>query len=301
MAGACLAADCKGFMVRGVESADLDLSSWAVRQSVLVARSPRIDGLGTEKSLSSVAGMLEAAATSTAFADESGVHQQAKGPAELATAGSVMGRSVKQRLMSATSINRSRDGRRPSTGPLNGSSVRRAARNHAPASRGVAGGHVVLSLAEAGAAGGRMSATSAPLRPACCGGGHQLELPQDGATCSRIGLGAGAIGALAGLGAQDDMGLRKRASEVLLPGPARGVAAATSPKSQRLLPPAPGLERLEPERQVPGMRSPGSRRSHSSPAGAPSSAPPPSRHSVVLLLEDAADAASSTRQGVESQ
>lgn len=85
-------------------------------------------------------------------------------------------------------------------------------------------------------------------------------------------------------------------------GPSRGVDVTSSPMSHRLLPPAAGLERLEDERQEPIRKSPGNNRSHSSPAGLPSSTMPSSGHSTTsaVLAEEIAEAANSTRQGVVS-
>merc|ERR1719265_334778 len=136
-----------------------------------------MDGLGTDISLASVPGTLEAAAVSTATAADEhwGMHPL-------------------NRHRSATSIRRSIDGSLLTTGPLKGSKVRRAALNHAHASRGASAREASPDAERSEL--GRVSANSEhPLAagPSRIGGGHQL--PGDDNTLAHAGLDAtGATG-----------------------------------------------------------------------------------------------------------
>lgn len=92
----------------------------------LVARKPRKDGLGTERSLASVAGMLEEADVSTgpAILALRGAQQHAKAPEDVAVV-----ESGKQHC-SANSM------KRPNIAPPDGRRERRGAWNHVLSLRG---------------------------------------------------------------------------------------------------------------------------------------------------------------------
>lgn len=144
-------------------------SSCVGKTSRLVARRPRVDGLGHSSNLSSLAGMLAAASASSAAGcrARSGAQHQDSTPAELPDAG-----SLKQHISAMSS---SEAGRGPDGDPLSGSMTLLAALNQAPKSRDEdTDGMPVAVPAGLAASSGFLHAGLSLV-----GGGHQV-LPEAG-------------------------------------------------------------------------------------------------------------------------